>query len=113
MRITIASTAKPSTAHMACRCRKKEGPSYRSIATTAEALQTITMLSHTGSRVEMNSTLSDLSFLATCHLGPEGPSFNRQNQFVANGRDPLRSRLREGVLVAPSGQQSSDGSWSR
>src|ERR1044071_8252122 len=70
MRMEMASTASPSTVHSACLVRNRYGWSERSSATTAEALYTITTLAQTTSKVEVKSTLSDLSFLAT-------PAFRR------------------------------------
>ena len=54
----------PSAAHMPCFVRKNEGRPVRSMATTADALYTMTMLRPTSRRVAMNNTRSDLSLRA-------------------------------------------------
>ena len=55
---------------MACFVRKKYGWLNRFIASTAEALYTMTTLQHTRSSVARKSTLSDFSFRAIVFRQP-------------------------------------------
>jgi hypothetical protein len=65
MRIRIGISASPSRANVACLNRKRLGRCwYCSIPMTAEALYTMTRLTHTSTRVAVKSSLSDLSFRA-------------------------------------------------
>src|SRR5262245_61788451 len=89
--MAMLMAARPRAAHIACFVRKKYGWLKRFIASTADALYTITTLEQTSSSVARNRTLSDLSFRA-----------------IVKG---LRHRCREvgGTTFAPgaSSQQSS------
>jgi hypothetical protein len=64
MRMTTGTTHRPSSTHMPCLVRNMYGSLFFSIATTAEALHTITTLAQTRSSVATKSNLSDLSFRA-------------------------------------------------
>ena len=90
--------ASPSAAHIACFIRKKYGWLNRFMASTADALYTITTLAHTSSSVARNSTLSDFSFRAiVTSLGP-----GQTEPYSSPAPAPRKT-----VNVRASGQQSS------
>src|SRR4030095_4413555 len=91
----MPSTAIPSAVHKPCLIRNREGRPVRSMATTAEALYTMTMLKPTSRMVEMNSTRSDLSFRATSlfptpqpEIASDGPGV--QPDHTSSGHSPRR-----------------------
>src|SRR5262245_28139830 len=103
MRITMARTASPSTAHRPCLITNRSGWSKRSRATRAEALNTITTLTQTRKKVAVKSTRSDLSLRATLRplLTDPPPTDNHPG-------DRLRSRSpREAARVLAYGEEPS------
>src|SRR3954468_18886034 len=64
MRIINGTSTSPSSAQVPCLNKYRYGSRLASIATTADALYTITTLVHTRRTVAVNSNLSDLSFRA-------------------------------------------------
>src|SRR4029450_5485321 len=117
----MPSTAMPSAVHKPCLIRNGEGGPVRSMATTAEALYTMTMLKPTSKMVEMNSTRSDLSFRATSlfrtpqpEIASDGPGVKPNPTSSENNtrrRQPLGTQnLEPPGRATPAGLKTSNSS---
>src|SRR6185369_1243746 len=71
---------------------------------------TSTTLAQTSSSVAMNSTLSDLSFLATISA-PIGPNASARNTLWRGQNRKVLPATPAPVPLAPGGGQSSVGAW--